>query len=96
MRRLSIQLTCLLALVPALGLGCAMKAAEDYAYPEGGDYYEEASPASADKAGGYAAAPGGYDFGEDLAEAEAPMDYASGDADGSIAMADELAMATGA
>lgn len=68
MRRLSIQLTCLLTLLPALGLGCAMKSAEDHAYPDAGEASAAMGP-SYD--GDYAAAPGSYDYADDMAAGEA-------------------------
>lgn len=65
MRRLSIQLTCLLALLPALGLGCA-SSHED----------SRSSMAYADKAASvehsYSPADGrGYDWADDMVAAEA-------------------------
>ena len=73
MRRLSIQLTCLLALTPALGLGCSAQmeapvdrgAGSDYVSAESPDYDGEAKSESAVAS----AAPGGagYGYAEDLA-----------------------------
>jgi len=64
MRRLSIQLTTLLALATALTIGC--KAADESEAPHGGDSF-----ASADKVaradGDYAAPSGDYDYAEDMA-----------------------------
>ena len=79
MRRLSIQFTCLLALLPALGLGCAMSPSHD----EASDASFAAAP-SYDGEGAteksYAAPGGGsaagYDYADDMVavaeEAEAP------------------------
>ncbi|HLT37492.1 MAG TPA: vWA domain-containing protein, partial [Enhygromyxa sp.] len=71
MRRLSIQFTCLLALLPALGLGCASSSSEDavrdVAYA--GDYKAEAAAVEPS----YDAAPSGgagYDFADDMVAAE--------------------------
>lgn len=72
MRRLSIQFTSLLALVPALGLGCASHPEE----PSGVAYADEKvamEPSYGGEAAG-ASAPGSYDYTADVAaEAEAPM-----------------------
>jgi hypothetical protein len=96
MRRLSIQFTTLFALLPILGLGCAMK-------KEGGEGYTAAYAdervAMEDYRGGArelapAPADGEYSYGDDMAEAgsaaapttAAPAGEAVG---GSMAMADE-------
>ncbi|PRP94759.1 vWA domain-containing protein [Enhygromyxa salina] len=69
MRRLSIQLTCLLLLLPALGLGCAAQSPEDHAYPSPS---EEKTAMEPSYEGDYAeAAPGSYDYADDMAAGEA-------------------------
>ena len=71
MRRLSIQLTCLLALLPALGLGCASshEDAPDAAFAGG---YESADARVEGKSyAGSAASPSmDYEYGEDMVAAE--------------------------
>ncbi len=79
MRRLSIQFTCLLALLPALGLGCAMSSrdeAPDASYA--GEYkYEDAAVEKS--YGGHAAPSMDYDYADDMvaAEEEAPAPSAA-------------------
>jgi hypothetical protein len=72
MRRLSIQFTCLLALLPALGLGCAssheesrdMAYADDYAGDAKADYKPAAMEAPADASGA------DYHYGDDMVAME--------------------------
>lgn len=64
MRRLSIKLTCVLALLPALALGGCKKAESGVAYADASESREMAGPSSG--------AHGGGDYGDYLAE-EAPM-----------------------
>jgi hypothetical protein len=88
MRRLSIQLTCLLSLLPALGLGCAMKSAEDHTYSDYAGDSKVAMEPSYD--GAPAPDPGAYDYADDMAGSEAesaptsaappPMDAPTGGA----------------
>ena len=89
MRRLSIQLTALLALLPALGLGCAMK-------NEAGDmdYYAEADPAPG-SAGDYAGPSGGYDYSGDLATAKTSEAAPGGGAEADSTAAPAAAPADG-
>jgi hypothetical protein len=65
MRRLSIQFTCLFALLPALALGCAAPSSKDFAHSS----EEPAAAVDAPYAEDYAEAsePGGYDFSDDVA-----------------------------
>jgi hypothetical protein len=75
MRRLSIQFTSLLALIPALSLGCASHP-EEASYVAYADARSEEKVAMEPSYGGDAAGsvdPGSYDYAEDVAsEAEAP------------------------
>jgi hypothetical protein len=66
MRRLSIQFTCLLALLPALGLGCASshEEARDMAYAS---EYKSGAPVEAVHDGSPGGDPG-YDWAHDMAE----------------------------
>jgi len=80
MRRLSIQFTCLLALVPALGLGCASshEDAPDAAFA--GDFTSAEARVEGKSYGGSAATPSmDYDYGDDMvASEEAPPSAPSG------------------
>lgn len=69
MRRLSIQFTCLLALLPAFGIGCASshEDARDMAYA--GDYKSEAA-AVEPSYDGAPAGGAGYDYADDMVAAE--------------------------
>jgi Mg-chelatase subunit ChlD len=73
MRRLSIQFTSLLALIPALSLGCAMSPEDSSAVA-----YADEKVAMEPSYGGEAVeSPGSYDFADDVrGEAEAPSDAA--------------------
>jgi hypothetical protein len=70
MRRLSIKLTCVLALLPALALGGCMKS-------ESGAAYADAKMEARDMAGPSSGAHGGGDYGDYLAEAPAPSEEAA-------------------
>jgi hypothetical protein len=71
MRRLSIQFTCLLALLPALGLGCA--ASYEKESPDVGYAEHKAEDRVAMEPGG-AAGPADYDYAMDMADEAAPSD----------------------
>lgn len=72
MRSLSIQFTCLLALLPALSLGCASQS-EDASHAAYADAKADARVSMEPSYDGYAADPGSYDYASDIAgEAEAP------------------------
>jgi hypothetical protein len=83
MRRLSIQFTCLLALLPALSFGCASSHEEtpDAAYAA--DYKEAAAYESAP--GGHAAGSADYDYAMDMAEEAAPSPSEAPPSDGAPA-----------
>ena len=68
MRRLSIQLTCLLALLPALSLGCAGSSYEEASDVAFAEHKSEAAPA--DRSYGGAAPSMDYDYADDMAAAE--------------------------
>jgi hypothetical protein len=70
MRRLSIQFTCLLALLPALSFGCASSHEDSRAEMAYADAKSEDASVAMEPGG--AAGPAEYDYAMDMAEAEAP------------------------